>query len=163
VKQYKAPFSKLLIVVSAAATLVCLGIAFGTPFLPSPKNWGWIQSNLHWLPLLLMACCIPFMVLGYIVTPDAILVRRPFWVTRLPRAGLQSATADPAATQGSIRTCGNGGLFSFTGLYWSKKLGPYRAYVTDRQRTVVLRYSGRTVVVSPDEPEDFVRALETTP
>jgi len=59
----------------------------------------------------------------------------------------------------SIRTCGNGGFFSFTGFYWSRKLKSYRAYVTDLRRTVVLRYERRTILLSPDSPEDFVREL----
>ena len=35
----------------------------------------------------------------------------------------------------------------------------YRAYVTDLSKTVVLRYERRTAVVSPDQPEDFVREV----
>ena len=65
----------------------------------------------------------------------------------------------PRAMRKSLRTCGNGGFFSFTGFYWSKSLGAYRAYVTDLQRTVVLHYNKRTVIVSPDSPEDFIREL----
>ena len=93
------------------------------------------------------------------ITPDAILVHRLLWATHLPRAGLQSAEFVPNAMCKSLRTCGNGGFFSFTGFYWSKTLRSYRAYVTDLRRTVVLRYERRTVVVSPDSPEDFVREL----
>ncbi len=59
----------------------------------------------------------------------------------------------------SLRTCGNGGFFSFTGFYRNKALGAYRAYVTDLHQTVVLRYSDRTVVVSPESPEEFAREL----
>jgi hypothetical protein len=55
----------------------------------------------------------------------------------------------------SIRTFGNGGFFSFSGFYRNKLLGAYRAFVTDRHQTVVLRYGGRTVVVSPSSPEEF--------
>jgi Bacterial PH domain len=65
----------------------------------------------------------------------------------------------PKAMNKSLRTCGNGGGFSFTGWYWSKSLGFYRAFVTDLNRTVVLRFENRTVVVSPGEPEDFVGEL----
>ena len=59
----------------------------------------------------------------------------------------------------ALRTCGNGGLFSFTGFYWSKRLGPFRAYVTNHRHCVVLRLAGKTVVMSPDDPEAFMRAL----
>jgi hypothetical protein len=34
----------------------------------------------------------------------------------------------------SLRACGNGGGFSFTGWYWSKSLGSYRAFVTLKRK-----------------------------
>jgi hypothetical protein len=83
-------------------------------------------------------------VRGYTVTSDTILVQRLFWTTRLPLAGLQSARFEPEAMRWSIRTFGNGGLFSFTGCFRNKLLGAYRAFVTDPRRAVVLRYSGRS-------------------
>ncbi len=58
-----------------------------------------------------------------------------------------------------LRTCGNGGMFSFTGWYWSRPLGHFRAFVTDLNRTVVLRFADRTLVVSPEHPEEFVREI----
>jgi len=152
-KHYQAPWGKTLIVVSSLATVLCLVIA-------------WIQLNhsgmSRLIGLLLVAVVIAsafFTVRGYTVTPDAILVHRLFWATRLPRAGLQSAVFEPDAMRGSIRTFGNGGFFSFTGFYRNKTLGAYRAYVTDRHLTVVLRYAERTVVISPSSPEAFARDL----
>jgi len=103
-----------------------------------------------------------FIVRGYRITPDAILVLRPGWVSRLPRAALASASFEPGVMRRSLRLCGNGGFFSFTGFYWNRELGRHRVFVTDGQRTVVLRYANRTVVVSPDRPEEFVRELRET-
>ncbi len=100
-----------------------------------------------------------FVIRGYAVTADSILVKRLLWSTRLPRAGLKSASFSPEALAGSLRTCGNGGFYSFTGWYQNRELGPYRAFMTDRDRAVVLRWEGRTVVVSPGDPEGFVRAV----
>src|SRR3954464_11996498 len=96
-----------------------------------------------------------FTIRGYTVTPDALLVHRLFWTTRLPLAGLQSAQFEPNAMRWSIRTFGNGGLFSFTGWYRNKALGAYRAFVTDPHQTVVLHFPNRTVVVSPSVPAEF--------
>jgi hypothetical protein len=81
----------------------------------------------------------------------------------LPLAGLKSAEVMPRAMSGSLRICGNGGAFSFTGWFRNKPLGYYRAFVTDLNRTVVLRFEKRTVVVSPAEPEEFVRKLTPQP
>jgi Bacterial PH domain len=117
---------------------------------------------LPWLALLPLAIVCGgalFTIRGYAVTADALLVRRLWWATRLPLAGLCSAAFEPDAMRRSLRLCGNGGLFSFSGLFRNKTLGNYRAFVTDPRRVVVLRFATRTVVVSPSEPEEFVRCI----
>ena len=55
---------------------------------------------------------------------------------------------------------GYGGLFAFTGWFRNKKLGAYRAFVTDLNRCIVIRLPKRTVVVSPNSPERFIEALK---
>lgn len=154
-KNYKAPWGTLLIVVSSLTTVLCVGIAgafvaIGHGALP------WVAA----LPLGLLATAVLFTIRGYAVTSDAILVRRLLWTTRLPLTGLQSVQFQPDAMHGSIRAFGNGGLFSFTGFFSSRALGGYRAYVTDVHRTVVLRFASSTVVVSPSAPEEFVRDVD---
>jgi hypothetical protein len=157
-KTYPAPWSPLLKAVSAVATVICLAIVFMHPVwggkIPLPVI---ILSEV--IPLALLAGCALFIVRGFVITPDAILVKRLLWNTRLPRAGLQSATYSPALTRGSVRTFGNGGLYSFTGWYWNQELGRYRAFVTDHANIVVLRYPESTMVLSPGDPEAFVKAV----
>lgn len=111
------------------------------------------------LPLAIIAGGALFTIRGYTVTPDAVWVHRLFWKTRLSLTGLQSARFEPDAMSGSIRIFGNGGLFSFSGFFRNKTLGTYRAIVTDPHLTVVLRFSSRTMVVSPSTPEDFVHEI----
>jgi len=151
---FKAPWGKTLVVASVLASLLVVGIPLGV-CMAHPPHIG----PLPWLLVVLAPACALFTVRGYTIMPDAILVHRLLWATRLPRAGLQSATVEPRAMSKCIRTFGNGGFYSFTGFYWSKKLGPFRAYVTNLRLTVILRYAKRTVVVSPDNPEEFARAL----
>lgn len=154
-KRYEANWSKMLVGISSRLTVVCLGIG-----LVTVQTGAGVAVWFGWLPVALTAGCALFAVRGYSVTPDAILIHRLFWVTELPRVGLESAESVPHAMRWSIRTFGNGGSFSFSGYYWDKALGSYRAYVTDPARTVVLRYrSKRTVLVSPVEPERFTREL----
>jgi hypothetical protein len=75
-------------------------------------------------------------------------------------SGLKSAEVDTEAMSKSIRTCGNGGLFCFAGAFNNNRLGSYRAFATDPKRAVVLRFSDRTVVVTPDQPDDFVMRIK---
>ena len=154
-KRYEAPWSTLLIATSSFLTLLCLGIGV----VATLRGAGAVLW-LAWLPVLLAVGCALFTVRGYTVTPDAILVHRLLLTTELPRVVLASAQFMPNAMRWSIRTFGNGGFFSFSGFYWNKVLGAYRAYVTDPARTVVLHYSSnRTVLLSPAAPDDFVRDL----
>jgi hypothetical protein len=153
-KEYTAPWSTSLIVVSSIGTLICVGAAISAARSGRP----WIAL----LPLAIVCGGILFTIRGYTVTPDALLVRRLFWTTRLPLSGLHSAQVEPEAMRRSIRTFGNGGLFSFTGWFRNAALGGYRAFVTDPHRTVVLHFPARTVVVSPSAPEDFVQDVRAT-
>lgn len=153
-KNYDAPWSRSLVVISALTSLLCVGISLGLVW----NNRG----AFPWpgvLPLGVLGAAALFTVRGYTLLPGAVLVHRLCWSTRLPLSGLELARFEPDAMCGSIRTFGNGGLFSFTGYFRNTTLGSYRAYVTDLRRTVVLRFSGRVVVLSPAGPEDFVAQL----
>ena len=156
---FKARWGKPLIVSSVLATALCLGVAFAVPLLPQPRHGAIPIEWIRWLAGSLIAGTALFTVRGYTITPDAILIHRLVWNTRLSLDGLRSVEFAPGAMRKSLRTCGNGGFFSFTGWYWSKSLGAYRVFVTDLNRTVILRYEKRTVILSPHEPEIFVHEV----
>jgi hypothetical protein len=156
-KRHAARWGKLLIGTSLFASLICVGVAVLMWSQVGSAEVGPYAAWLAMLPLAVMAISALFMIRGYAVTADEILIERPLWSTRLARNQLQSAVVDPAVLRGSIRLFGNGGFFSFTGVFQSKKLGRYRAYVTDPARCVILRFSDRVVVVSPADPEAFIR------
>ena len=151
-KHYKAHWGALLVVMSTLLTALCLGLACAEFTRHGASAW------VGWLLLALVAGCALFSIRGYTVTPEAILIHRPLWTTRVPLAGLQSARRESVSMWRGIRI-GNGGFFSFTGWRYSPGLGLYRVFVTNGADRVVLRYPDRTVVVSPSPPEDFVRAL----
>jgi hypothetical protein len=153
-KHYTAPWSISLVVVTSVVTVLLLGVTLGMAcYGRGAVSWA------GWLPLAILVGSVPFVIRGYTVTSDAILVHRLFWATRLPFTDLESAKFEPEAMRGSIRTFGNGGLFSITGYFYNRALGAYRAFVTDPHQTVVLHYSKRTVVVSPSSPEEFVQDI----
>ncbi len=101
------------------------------------------------------------MVRGYVLIDRALIIERTGWENRLDLSRLISAEVDPDALRGSLRLFGNGGFFSFTGWFRNKKLGVYRAYATDTKRTVVLRFSDKTVVITPDDPQKFVAEINS--
>lgn len=155
---YAAPWGRALIVISSLLVLLSIASVVGWPLVlvSVPPRTVFLAQ---WALPVIVLCCLPFMIRGYAITDDAILIRRLFWTTRLNRAGLVSAEVIPHAMRKSLRTFGNGGGFSISGWYWIKSLGFYRAFVTDLERTVVLRFNRRTVVLSPGAPVDFVNEL----
>lgn len=161
---FKAPWGRTLVIVSLFSTLllgaVAIVMALGEKqpwFISLPRMSS--HSFVIALVLLLPAGALPFIIRGYTITGDSILIHRLWWNTILPLKDIRSVEAEPLAMSSSFRTCGNGGLYSFTGWYWSRELGRFHAYVTDLNRTVVVRMRRRTAVLSPDDPEAFVRAI----
>lgn len=148
--EFKAPWGRLLKGMSGGVVALFIGIAIA----------GDASGTLMLLFPLVLALALPFMVCGYAISGGVLVIKRLGWETKFSLEGLQSLELDPHAMKGSIRLCGNGGLFSFTGLYRNKKLGNYRAFVNDWNKVVVLRLPDRTIVVSPDDPVAFVEAVK---
>ena len=98
-------------------------------------------------------------VRGYEIAAGELRVRRLFWNTRWPLDSSTRAIVRPQAMRGSWRTWGNGGVFAFSGHFSGSGLGRYRAFVTDPARTVILETRCGIVVVSPDDPRQFVEGV----
>jgi hypothetical protein len=139
-------------------TGLCFVLCFGLP-LAAAKFISADAGVARWLvfivPPLIVLGCAPFMVRSYTLSRDTLIIQRLGWTTRFDLAALTSATFDANAMNWGLRLCGIGGLFVFCGWYWNKKLGRFRAFLTDPKNSVVLRFGDRVAVVTPDEPERF--------
>jgi hypothetical protein len=153
-REFSAPWGTALWVVSLVVTTLLVGITVAglsmTPASAQPIRLLMVA------PLLILAGASLFVVRGYTVAGNRLLIRRLLWTTELDLTGLRSARQDRAALRLSLRLWGNGGLYSITGYYWNRQLGLYRTFLTDLSRTVVLDLPQRTVLVSPDDPATFV-------
>lgn len=159
--RFNAPWSTALKGMSAFATLLLLSLPVIAFTLLPPR-----QPIAQWVlcltgPLVLI-CSALFMVRGYTIHGSTLQIQRLFWNSRFPLQGLLSVSAEGPALKNSLRLAGNGGVFSFTGLYRHSRIGNYRCFVTDFQNCVVLRFEKRTLVVSPHDPRRFVDLLEHT-
>ncbi len=133
--EFDAPWCRLLKAISLLGTAVLLG-TFVTVWISMPTGSFWTRLfALSAAPLIFTGCAL-FTVRRYRLEGRALLVQRLFWWTRVSLEGLRDAAADPQALRGSVRLCGNGGLFSFSGWYYRKGLGRFRAWVTDPGRAV---------------------------
>lgn len=151
---HSAPASPLLKGVSLGATVLLTGVTAALLIT------GHAPRGLCLLPVGVIPICALSVVRGYTVASGTLEIHRLLWTTRVSLEDLRDIRVEPDAMRGSLRLFGNGGLFSFTGWFRNRKLGVYRAFVTDTHRTVVLRSSKRTVVVSPADPEAFVRDVQ---
>ena len=130
--------------------------------MADPRTPSWMAALTGLAVFGTLAGSALFMIRGYELTGGDLNVVRPFWRTRIELRGLKSVELVPEATRRSLRLCGNGGLYSFTGWYRNSQLGTYRLYAMRLRPAVVLRFALFTVVVTPDRPEEFVkRARET--
>ncbi|MCC7216653.1 MAG: hypothetical protein IT517_07770 [Burkholderiales bacterium] len=158
-----APWSTMLrvatlfggVVLAAAGIGAVMAIPRGTR-VPFAETFGVFVA---FVPPAIAISAVLFVVLGYEVDRHELRVRRLLWWTSVPLTGLVRVATDPALLKGSVRVFGNGGLLSFTGRFRSREIGPYRAFVTDWSRAVVLFVPGRAIVVSPADPAAFVRAV----
>lgn len=160
---FAAPWSTLLKWTTAVATTVLLVIAgvglFSTP--PGGQQavqWVWWWSMVG-TPLGVIVFCMACMIKGYELSADALHILRPGWRVRIDLSSLTGAEVNAQAMSRSFRTFGNGGLFCFAGWFRNKTLGSYRAFATDPKRAVVLKLGNKTIVVTPDDPQGFVKAL----
>jgi hypothetical protein len=149
---YQASWGLTLKVLSVFCVILMCSISVlgmqGTDFVA--------KIMVGFVPILILLGALPFIVKGYFFDGHVLFIRRLFWDTEVDLSDLQEIYQDPMATKGSLKMWGNGGMFSFTGWFWNKHLGFYKAYITDPRNNVVLKFSKRTIVATPDMPEEFI-------
>jgi hypothetical protein len=150
-RRYNAPWDRLLTGASIGFIAVLAGVAVVLALTLAP----WLAI----LPLAILLASALFAVRGFRIESGSVVVERLLWSSTLPLQGLRAARADRDAFRQSARTFGNGGAFAFTGWYAHPALGEFRAFVTDRDRAVVLEWPHEKVVLSPDAPDEFVREI----
>jgi hypothetical protein len=145
--QFSAPWSRELKLLTALVVATLAAVC-------------WRSNARVILPCgaLLIGCAL-FQVRGYRVEPGWLSVQRLGWSKRFALASSDGARIDAAAMADSLRLFAIGGCFGFIGLYRNARLGPYWAYATFPDKAVVVSLTDRCLVVTPDDPQGFARAL----
>lgn len=62
----------------------------------------------------------------------------------------------------TVRLFGNGGVFAGTGIFWNKRYGVFRVYVTSARHTdaVLIQTENCKVLITPEDPQAFVAAAQ---
>ena len=161
VAEFSAPWSRSLRLLTTFAVVLLLTLAVAGLLLGARQSLI-LGVATAGAPLLVLVGALLFMVRGYVLTDSQIEVRRLGWTTVLPFAGLAAVNGEPQALRGSVRLLGNGGLFAISGWFWKRSIGRFRAYATDPERAVLLRYrDGRKVVVTPHDVQHFIVRLRS--
>jgi Bacterial PH domain len=157
-----APMSPAMLV--ATLVLFALPIAFvAMAVLWHPVFWfpGSLAGAIYawtWLR---------FRPTRFVVGPEAVEVVWPLKRRRLPRAGIASVrVVDARGLRREVGwgvRVGAGGLFGGFGWLWTARRGIVQMYVSRTDGFVwIERGRDRPWLVTPEEPEAFVRALTTT-
>lgn len=157
-RHFEASWGQQLKAITGGVSCLLIGISFYSLW-QMLNGSGEISFFGALLPLAIVALCSLFTVRGYTLSENQLIIHRLGWSHTIELSGLSSAAYVPGVMQGSSRTFANGGLFSFAGNFHNDNLGNYRAYATDDLKSVVLKFADKTIVISPDEPEEFVATV----
>ena len=108
----------------------------------------------------IMGACYFYMPLGYVVSTDQLLVKRPGYDVKIALTKISEIKPlTPQELTWSVRTFGNGGLFGFYGKFWNKQIGDMTWYATRRGNFVLIKTPETNYILTPDNPEAFINAL----
>ena len=123
-----------------------------------PPPWP-VRGGMPLVPLLIAGIWYLTRVRGYRLVGNELRVERAVFPVRFPLDHLTEVVADRAAMRWALKIGGNHSLGVMAGRYRSKHLGSFRAYLTDPERAVVLRWPDRCLVISPRQPTWFIEAV----
>ncbi|WP_440903371.1 helix-turn-helix domain-containing protein [Catenovulum sp. SX2] len=146
--QFSAPMSKNLLISSC---VVCLFLV-GSELLFTHKL-------VYSLPLLI-GLYLLFSVKGYSIKDGCLLIHHLGWSSKYALSDISQVEVNPQAMMGSIRLFGIDQLYAAVGHFKNDVLGKYQAYATNAQNSVVLTISGKTFVITPDDPQAFKQSLD---
>ena len=103
-----------------------------------------------------------FRPVSYEITADKLIICRLYKNVTLDRSRITSVELLPKGNMGTVfRTFGVGGLFGYFGKFASTKQGGMTWYATRRDHRVLVKTDdNRKIILTPDDPEGFMKELE---
>jgi len=149
-KQDVAPTSLSIKILTLLVLLMTIGMLIGSVYEPGLLWAGTV------LAVVVLFCYLSAPV-AYEIKGDQLLI-----ITRIGNKTFGPITRcsfvyDDKPSFG-IRLWENGGLFAGTGIFWNKKYGIFRAYVTtgSKSHLVLVDTPATRVVITPGSPDQFV-------
>ncbi|MBN1795407.1 MAG: hypothetical protein JW804_01925 [Sedimentisphaerales bacterium] len=115
------------------------------------------------VPVLILLVGAAFAPRQYQTTGDSILVNRLLAKdVKIPLSGVYSI--EPVnykyVFKKSVRIFGSGGSFGIYGDFTSPNLKYFKAYMTRRDRLVLIRTTDKPFLLTPDDPEGFIATVK---
>jgi transcriptional regulator with XRE-family HTH domain len=101
---------------------------------------------------------LPWLVTGFSLKDGRLLVHHVGWAKEYDLGKATGAARCTQARIGPLQVFSY--FFSISGMYYNKLLGFYRGYVTDFEKAVLVEFGKRKIVVTPDDPEEFLASLK---
>ena len=158
---YKASFDKTTKVITACISLLFLGL-FISQVILFLRHHYWVFLAAAFLLVLMYFIAYLFSTLSYRVDANDITVHRPASDIHFLRSDIRRIQlVQEENLQGIVRLFGVGGLFGYSGQFSHSQLGCMTWYATRHRDQVVLieLQDNRKIIVTPDEPEQFIAQL----
>lgn len=98
---------------------------------------------------------------NYFITESHLVISAPSKKIVVPLSSLREVRRlDKKELKGTVRMKGIGGLFGFTGKFYSKNLGSFEGYFTNQNNLVMVRCE-KTYIISPDNPSLFLDKINS--
>jgi len=152
--RFTAPWGKLLWLFTTIGVVVLGGVAGTTAIAAGPLHtWSLIIAGIA---VVTLVACLILAPRGYRLESDTLYIERLIGDKKVSLTGLTSVRHNKDLIDGALRV-GNGGLFAFSGWYWSRQHGWFRLSGTDiLGRAVMLELDGVKWMITPGDPELFV-------
>ncbi len=145
-KQPTASTSRAITVVTGCVLAFNVGLYVGAFYHPVLLAGGLVVS------VIVLGCYLFWTPVEYELTGDELIVS--FRVGRVRYRPVVKCSKLEGRLGFGLRLCGNGGLFAGSGIFWSRRLGVFRAYVTaSKPEDAVLVETTKTkILISPADP-----------
>ena len=148
---YTAPWSKLLWAFTTIGVGVLGGTILAAVLVPFPGSLA-----LAVIAVVTLALCAIFAPRGYRLSGNTLTIDRMIGDNSVSLATLKAVTHGEDLIKGALRV-GNGGLFAFSGMYWSRRHGWFHLSGTDiLGRAVLLELEDAKWMITPGDPKRFV-------
>jgi hypothetical protein len=162
--RFSALWDRQLRITTTIVTLILLGVGIGELVLGAVLSRGSLDLLYPFLiaPIIMVGVVATSWGLaprGFLLDSAALIVERALRPIRIPLDAVRAVSALPQGMGVALRVGGNSGLFGYYGRFWSSRLGSFRLYATRRTDLVRVETNDDLFVLSPAEPDRFLKEL----